>query len=138
MPTITKTLETQQVGTRTPTGHGKSEVDGINGVLKKQAKEESLKLSDKNYITSAEGFKTFIETHKTKKGKFKATPLLSTQEDLEETNSNPTLKQRWTNAVPVKGTQKFHTFEVDPASNKHLFVRYFSSSDEFKKVKISK
>ena len=86
----------------------------------------------------AEGFKTFIETHKTstKQGKFKAIPL-STQEDLEEMTNNPTLKQRWTNAVQVKGTQKFHTFEVDPASIKHLFVRYFSSSDEFKKVKIS-
>ena len=124
----------------TPTGHGKSEVDGINGVLKKQAKEESLRLGDNNYITSAEGFKTFIETHKTstKDGRFKAIPFLSTPEDLEETNKNSTLKQRWANAQQIKGTQKFHCFEVDKTSTKHLFVRYFSSSDEFKRVKISK
>lgn len=124
----------------TPTGHGKSEVDGINGVLKKQAKEESLRLGDKNYITSAEGFKTFIENHKTstKEGRFKAIPLLSTPEDLQDTNNNQTLKQRWAKAVVIKGTQKYHCFENDPTSDNHLLVRYFSSSDEFKRVKISK
>lgn len=124
----------------TPTGHGKSEVDGINGVLKKQAREESLRLGDRNFITSAEGFLKFMETHKTSSstGRFKAIPLLSTSEDLQETNNNEILKQRWASAVQIKGTQKFHSFEHDPNSTKHLFVRYFSSSDEFKRVKSCK
>ena len=36
-----QTLATQQVWHFTPTGHGKSEVDGINGVLKTKAKKEN-------------------------------------------------------------------------------------------------
>ena len=81
-----------------------------------------------------------METHKTSSstGRFKAIPLLSTSEDLQETNNNDCLKQRWSNAVQIKGTQKYHCFEHDPNSTKHLFVRCFSSSDEFKRVKTSK
>ena len=64
--------------------------------------------------------------------------MLSTPEDLQDTNNNQTLKQRWAKAVIIKGTQKYHCFENDPTSNNYLLVRYFSSSDEFKRVKISK
>ena len=44
-----------------PTGHGKNAVDGINGTLKHNARQESLRQGDRNTITSAEGFFNFMK-----------------------------------------------------------------------------
>ena len=46
------------------------------------------------------------------------------------------LKNRWDTALQIKGTQSYHDFRVDTADNRFLFVRHYTSSEEYKRVKI--
>ena len=114
-------------------GHGKGVVDGIGGYLKERAANDS-KVSKEGFmssITDAKGFHDFII-----RKKFKTIPLLVTTEEIDKTAL--TLEERWKNASTIKGTQKFHHYEVDKTDSNFLFVKYFSTSNYTKRVRIIK
>ena len=85
----------------------------------------------KNTILNAEGFKNWmIEKN------YSPIPFVLTTEDIQKVLNDEVLKNRWDTALQIKGTQSYHDFRVDTADNRFLFVRHYTSSEEYKRVKI--
>ena len=59
-------------------------------------------------------------------------------EDIQEVLNNQAIVDRWENAIQIKGTQSYHDYRVDTNDNRFLFVRHYTSSEEYKRVKIRK
>ena len=112
-------------------GHGKSVVDGIGGCLKQRAAEESMKKGMQDKIKDANSFSAFM----IRKG-YQTIPILITKEEIDTTALD--LDERWKSAQTVKGTQKFHHYEVDKEDPNFIRVKYFSSSNESQKIRIMK
>ena len=114
-------------------GHGKSVVDGIGGYLKERTADESKSSKQwfMNTVNDAKGFYDFII-----RKKFKTIPLLITTEEINKTASD--LEERWKNSVTVKGTQKFHHYEVDKSDSNFILVKDFTTSNKTKRVRITK
>ena len=106
-------------------------VDGIGGHVKRLASEESLRSEFDHQIINAQGFYNFM-----KQKNLKTIPFILTKEEIDRTEKE--LELRYDNAVPVKGTQKYHNFEVDPSDNNFLFVKPFSESKQTIRVRINK
>ena len=108
-------------------------MDGTNGNLKKNAHDDSIRMGYKNTILNAEGFKNWM-TEK----KYSTIPFVLTTEDIQKVLNDKVLKKRWDTALQIKGTQSYHDYRVDTADNRFLFVRHYTSSEEYKRVKIRK
>ena len=112
-------------------GHGKSVVDGIGGTVKRLASEESIRSQFDHSITSAKGFHDFMI-----RKNLKTIPFIITTEEIDNVESE--LNQRFSNAIQVKGTQKFHHFTTCPTNSNYLLVKPFSESKNTSRVKINK
>ena len=99
--------------------------------MKRLAAAESLRSEFNHEITSAKGFYDFM-----KKKKLKTIPFLISTEEINQTAKD--LDQRYDNAVLVKGTQKFHDYQVDETDSNFLLVKTFSESKNTVKVRINK
>ena len=63
-------------------------------------------------------------------------PIYYQHRGINQTAKN--LDQRYNNAVQVKGTQKFHDYQVDETDSNFLLVKTFSESKNTVKVRINK
>ena len=87
----------------------------------------------RNSILNAEGFRDWMikKNHKT-------VPFILTTEEIQEVLNNQAIVDRWENAIQIKGIQSCHDYRVDTNDNIFLFVRHYTSSEEYKRVKIRK
>ena len=82
-------------------------------------------------MKDAESFRDFII-----KKKYPTIPIVISKEEIDQVVV--TQRLRWAKAQPIKGTQKFHNYEVDPDDSNFLIVKNFSESNNSKKVRIMK
>ena len=104
---------------------------GIGGYLKQNAAEESKRKGLKEPIQDAKSFSNFML-----RKKYQTIPVLISTEEIDQKVAF--LEPRWSKSQTVAGTQKFHHYEVDPEDINYLNVKYFSSSNVTKRVKLTK
>ena len=68
----------------------------------------------------------------------KTVPFILTTEDIQEVLNNQAIVDRWENAIQIKGTHSYHDYRVDTNDNRFLSVRHYTSSEEYKRMKIRK
>ena len=120
-------------------GHGKCSVDAIFGAVKTAARQECLRRGYRNDIISADGLFDFIKTHKKSNGKTSnVIPMIVTTEDYDKVKNNNMLQSRWQKTKTIEGTQSNHDYRCDPTDKNFLFVRPYTSCDQFKRVRLTK
>ena len=90
-----------------------------------------MKKGLKEPIKDAKSFSAFMI-----RKAYQTIPILITKEEIDKTALD--LDERWNSAQTVKGTQKFHHYEVDREDSDFIRVKYFSSSSESMKIRIMK
>lgn len=114
------------------TAHGKGPCDGIGGNLKRLAARASLQLSAENHILTPHDLYRWA-----KENMNKTIIFFSAKSDQEDTAE--LLKGRFTAAVTVSGTQKYHA--VIPTDDDRLILKYYSSAADYEiypKIKTNK
>ena len=104
---------------------------GIGGYLKQNAADESKRKGLKEPIQDAKSFSNFMI-----RKEYQTIPVLISTEEIDQKVAF--LEPRWSKSQTVAGTQKFHHYEVDPEDINYLNVKYFSSSNVTKRVKLTK
>src|SRR5215469_4308216 len=113
------------------TSHGKSACDGIRGTIKRTVAKASLQRVYNNQILSAEDMYKFCIKHFENKIHF----FLITNEAIKE-KEELVLNKRFSEAVTITGTQKFHKFI--PIDNETIKVFELSCDSEGMEIKIVK
>ena len=105
------------------TSHGKGPYDGIGGVIKRRASQESLRRTLYDQIQTPQDLHKFCE----EKISGIKTIFVSKDEIVEHIE---VLKGRFANAKTLVGTKKFHHFKPIPCDPKNLECKVFSSSEK--------
>lgn len=105
------------------TSHGKNACDGIGGMVKRAAYKASLQRTTTRHILTPQDLYTFSQDQ-FPSIKFFFTPFQSFEKE------ELSLKDRFSKAVTIKGTQGFH--KIKAASSNILLAYQTSNSDIFK------
>ena len=103
------------------TAHGKEACDGIGGTVKRLAHRASLQRREHSQITTPKGLFEWAV------GRFENISFaFSTTAEYER--KQEFLKSRFSKAVLIKNTRKFHSFET-ATEPKHVLCKIVSNSD---------
>lgn len=105
-----------------PTAHGKGACDGVGANIKRDATKFSLQCSNENRILDARALFQWAKSHSKKTEIF-----FSSKVEYEETAKK--LKNRFNNAVTIKGTLQYHG--IIPTGDGRLKLKKFSAATEF-------
>lgn len=89
-----------------PTAHGKTDSGGLGGSFKRNARRFSLQTGAINPITNAVKLYEWAKSNEKK-------VTVEYVSDLELENLKTMLEQRYTKALTIDGTKKFHCFIPD-------------------------
>lgn len=107
--------------------HGKSPCDGIGGTLKRMATRASLQNVNKEFTSTA---KQFYEWSLKSIENITAMFCTTVEHNLNEER----LRNRFSQACPIKGTRNFHCYI--PKSEKEILCKVYSASKDNKKRKL--
>lgn len=112
-----------------PTSHGKGPCDGVGGMIKRKARDASIR--KECHIKDAKTFFNWAQTSVVKGG-WKADYALIYVSEEEYMEAENELKERFYNLRTIPGTQKFHEFI--PINENQICVNLFSGRSEKSKI----